>query len=186
VEESKELRNAIREIYREDVQDLISAGSADKPDWVVKMVLKGKAVTSSELDGFTDAVQCYYVVIDQEFRPKTPGPTSPGTIVANPTIIYVPYNAILQTYGPFIKGDIFEEIEVVRLFTANDTTQPSVGFSMKSARLCRAPTVFSTKCLALAFSYSKFSYTSFSFDEAGKKTGTREQVSYDFETNKAG
>ena len=183
------IRDAVFHYYNVAVAAKVAdyQGTSDIPDAVVKMTIGGKEVTRSEIENFKDAVQCYEYILNQKLVTKSSGATSAGTLVAEPTCLYIPFNADIMAFDPFGKMSIFDEIELVLLSETAGKKQPYVGHVMKAARIIMSPVKLSNFCMALVLTYNDYSFNRIEIDpETGNKKGTVETYSVNFQTGKKG
>lgn len=178
---AEEISDRLHDVYERRVKALAEdrKGKTSIPQKLVRAVVGGKPVTSSDLDNFKDAVECYYESIPQVAEKSGAGATGTATFVPGLAMIFVPSNAELAAVGAFGNKMLFDEVEIVKLFECNDKTYPLVGQTMKSVSIVSKPEDCGL-ATGIALSYNEFSFKRYGIN---KETGAREGVIEEFGVN---
>ncbi len=156
-------------------------GNADSPDVVLQLKVAGKAVTKSEIKGFTDCIQCYDYILNQELKAKNAGATAPAMIVAEPVVFYIPFKANVKLFENFVGMTIFSHVSLMLLSETKGKKQGYLSFDLKAARMDTLPIKFGNVCYAVSMTYEDFEVNHKEIDpETGDNNGTIEGPGINF------
>ena len=178
-------RAEIMDYYDKHVAPMIERyrGMGDSPEVVLRMSVAGHAVTKSDIEHFKDCIQCYDYILNQEIQAKGAGATSPGTIVAEPVVFYIPFDAEVKLFENFVGKSIFDEINLMLFSETKEKRTGYLEFIMKAARMNFSPIKFGNNCYALSMTYEDYSVKRMRIDpETGAKEGVEEANSVNLRT----